>query len=165
MWNIYHHRKNIHWLVARIISSPVIRNVGWFENVWSSFLIKNILRSFFVSPEIMDKLIDFMGRTTTPFYAWFGSDLFIFVDHPDDVQAVLTSKSCLEKPYFFKYLSLDASLFTAPGKTRQNRQKETTKRQICTTVCYFFSKHLAAAAKEFKHGIQSENFGIICTNF
>lgn len=56
-----------------------------------------------------------MAQMKTPFYAWFGGALVIVIDDPDDAQTVLTSKSCMEKAFVYKFFNMGASLFTAPG--------------------------------------------------
>lgn len=68
----------------------------------------------------MDSAVEFMAQTPTPFYAWLGGVLVMFLDHPDDVHAVLSSKSCLEKPYVAKFMNFDTSLASAPGILKYN---------------------------------------------
>lgn len=56
-----------------------------------------------------------MAETKTPFYAWFGGALVLVIDDPDDAHKVLTSKSCMEKGFVYKFFNMGTSLFTAPG--------------------------------------------------
>lgn len=56
-----------------------------------------------------------MAQTKTPFYAWFGSVMVMVFDHPDDVNAVFASKSCLAKPYIIKYMGFETALALASG--------------------------------------------------
>lgn len=63
----------------------------------------------------MDAVVNFMAGTVTPFYAWFGNVMVIVFDHPDDAHAVLTSKTCLAKPYIVNYMGFETALGMAPG--------------------------------------------------
>lgn len=63
----------------------------------------------------MKEAVDFMAEMNTPFYAWFGGALVLVIDDPDDAHTVLTSKSCMEKAFVYKFFNMGASLFTAPG--------------------------------------------------
>lgn len=64
---------------------------------------------------MMKEAVEFMAQTTTPFYAWFAGALVLVIDHPDDAYTVLTSKSCMEKAFVYKFFNMGDSLFTAPG--------------------------------------------------
>lgn len=64
----------------------------------------------------MKEAVEFMAQMRTPFYAWFAGALVMVIDDPDDVNTVLTSKSCMEKAFVYKFFNMGASLFTAPGK-------------------------------------------------
>lgn len=64
---------------------------------------------------MMKEAVEFMEQMNTPFYAWFGPALVMVIDHPDDVHTVLTSRSCMEKAFVYKFFNMGASLFTAPG--------------------------------------------------
>lgn len=54
----------------------------------------------------------------TPYLSWLGPKCILVVDHPDDIQAVLTSKACIEKSDIFRFFSdiHGKSLFAAPGE-------------------------------------------------
>lgn len=67
---------------------------------------------------MMKEAVEFMAQMKTPFYTWFGGALVIIIDDPDDVHTVLTSKSCMEKAFVYKFFNMGASLFTAPGVFR-----------------------------------------------
>lgn len=60
----------------------------------------------------MEECLKFMRSYKAPFYAWFGVNLCIILDDPDDVDIVLNSKSCIDKAHVYKYFYRDA-LFTA----------------------------------------------------
>lgn len=64
----------------------------------------------------MKATVEFMAEMKTPFYAWFCGALVLVIDDPDDVHAVLTSKSCMEKSFVYKFFNMGTSLFTAPGE-------------------------------------------------
>lgn len=61
----------------------------------------------------MEMAAEFTSQTATPFYGWFGGLLVVFLDHPDDVNAVL--KACIEKPYVVTFMGFETSLLSAPG--------------------------------------------------
>lgn len=63
----------------------------------------------------MQEFVETITRMKTPFYTWFGRALVMVVDDPDDVHAVLTSNSCMEKGFVYKFFDMGASLLTAPG--------------------------------------------------
>lgn len=64
---------------------------------------------------MMAEAVEFMQQMQTPFYAWFAGALVMVLDDPTDVHTVLTSKSCMEKAFVYKFFNMGASLFTAPG--------------------------------------------------
>lgn len=51
----------------------------------------------------------------TPFLGWLGPKCFIVIDHPDHVQIVMNSKSCIEKSEVYRFFNRGVGLFTAPG--------------------------------------------------
>lgn len=65
-----------------------------------------------------DKLIDVINSIvkdakTTPVQMWFGPVLTIGVSEPEDIQTVLTSDDCLNKPYFYEQFHCKSSLIVA----------------------------------------------------
>lgn len=63
----------------------------------------------------MKELIQLISSYETPFPAWLGPELIIFIDQPEDVQIVLSVKSCLEKAQMYRFFDREYALFTAPG--------------------------------------------------
>lgn len=53
------------------------------------------------------------GMFDTPCRFWLGPALSIFLAKPEDVQTVLLSPQCLEKPYMYRFLDDGVGLFTA----------------------------------------------------
>lgn len=63
----------------------------------------------------MAALITMISGTETPFPAWLGTELLIFIDKPEDVQIVFSLKSFMEKSGFYKFFDRE-SLLNSPGK-------------------------------------------------
>lgn len=64
----------------------------------------------------MKIFIDMSAEIKTPARLWFGPQLVITIDKPDDIQAVLNSSNCLEKSHVYKFLRNDLGLFSASSK-------------------------------------------------
>lgn len=63
----------------------------------------------------MDLLKDIFSKEKIPFVGWLGPKCFIVIDHPDDIQTVLSSNTCLEKSQIYKCFNRGVGLFSAPG--------------------------------------------------
>lgn len=64
--------------------------------------------------ELSMQLIDeFFYEGPTPFATWLGPSLVIGVDDPEDLQIILNSDACLEKPYFYEHLRNETGLFAS----------------------------------------------------
>lgn len=62
-----------------------------------------------------DEIIDIALNITreaksTPVKLWFGPILGVFICEPEDIQIILTSDDCLNKPYFYDYLHCKTSI-------------------------------------------------------
>ncbi len=57
----------------------------------------------------------------TPCRFWLGPVLAVFLSKPEDLQAVLLSPKCLEKPYIYRFMDVNQGLFTAPGWFYMNK--------------------------------------------
>lgn len=61
--------------------------------------------------EIIDVVFDMIkDAKSTPVKVWFGPVLSIFVCEPEDIQTVLTSDDCLNKPYFYDQFHCKSSI-------------------------------------------------------
>lgn len=69
----------------------------------------------------MSILNTMVSDTETPFPAWLGPKLVMFVDKPEDIQIVLSQKSFMEKSAFYQFFERK-SMFTAPGKFHWNQK-------------------------------------------
>lgn len=49
--------------------------------------------------------------------AWVGPLLTIFLDHPDDLRTILSSRNCLERSYVYRLIPGGDGLFTAKGNS------------------------------------------------
>lgn len=54
----------------------------------------------------------------TPCRFWLGPMLVIVLGKPEDIQTVLLSQKCLDKPYVYRFMDDNLGLFTAPGYSR-----------------------------------------------
>lgn len=54
----------------------------------------------------------FVAKVETPSKFYLGPFLVINLDKPDDIKTVLTSSSCLDRPYFYQFLPNTTGLFT-----------------------------------------------------
>lgn len=63
-----------------------------------------------VSMQLIDKLY-YEGET--PFAAWFGPSLIIGIADPEDMQTILNSDACLDKPYLYEHLRNETGLFAS----------------------------------------------------
>ncbi|XP_055317519.1 probable cytochrome P450 313a4 [Sitodiplosis mosellana] len=55
----------------------------------------------------MDILKEEYSKQQTPYLNWFGLKCFLIIDHPDDIQMVMTSKSCIEKSNIYPNLFVE----------------------------------------------------------
>lgn len=102
-----------------------------------------------------------MSRMKTPFYSWFGGALVLVIDHPDDVHAVLTAKTCMEKPQIYKFFNMGKSLFTAPGGQCKSPLKQTFLLNDFDVCVLFKSENLETTPEGFKPDVQSENIAVV----
>lgn len=63
----------------------------------------------------MMEIVQDMVKQPTPFIGWLGPKCFLFIDHPDDIQVVLSSKGCIEKSDIYRFFNRGVGLFAAPG--------------------------------------------------
>lgn len=54
----------------------------------------------------------FVDKVETPSKCFLGPFLIINLDKPEDIKTVLTSSSCLDRPYFYQFLPNINGLFT-----------------------------------------------------
>lgn len=64
----------------------------------------------------MDIIKEEFTKYQTPYLSWFGPKCVLVVDHPDHIQMVLTSKTCIEKSEIYDFFNHGAGLFGAPGE-------------------------------------------------
>lgn len=90
--------------------------------------------------EIMHEAAVFVSSNKTPFYGWFLGYLIMIIDRPEDVQAVLTSKFCIEKALIYRFFHWGSSLLTAPG----NRKENLNLFKMIIFYRYYFRTYLAS---------------------
>lgn len=78
--------------------------VPFFGNALSAFGVSSI--------KLMQELIQFTAHNETPLKAYFGPQLFVTLDQPEDVKTVLMSPHCLDRPYFFKFSPTPHGIFS-----------------------------------------------------
>lgn len=64
---------------------------------------------------MMEVLKDLLEKSPAPFVAWLGLKCFIIVDHPEDVQVIMSSKGTMEKGDNYRFFNRGVGLFAAPG--------------------------------------------------
>lgn len=84
------------------------------EMTWKTH-ITIILLKIVIFPEMMDILRNMFHKQQTPFLGWLGTKCFMIIDHPDDLQVVLTSKATMEKGDLYRFFNRGVGLFSAPG--------------------------------------------------
>lgn len=65
-----------------------------------------------LSEELFNLYNDFLEKVETPSKSYIGPFLTINIDKPDDIKTVMTSPSCLDRPYFYQFLPNTNGLFT-----------------------------------------------------
>lgn len=61
----------------------------------------------------------FVNKVETPSKFYLGPFLVINLDKPEDIRTILTSSSCLDRPYFYQFLPNTNGLFTIKCKFYQ----------------------------------------------
>lgn len=94
-------------------------------------LIGNV--KFFVGKSVQNVVEDGVQvilQNETPMKAQIGPVTYVIVDRPEDMQTVLSSTHCLDKPYIYDF-------FYAPTGLINNRCK-----QICSCFCQVTSEYV-----------------------
>lgn len=61
--------------------------------------------------QFVDMLNEFVAEVgKTPIQAWFGPLLAVIVAEPEDMQIILSSDDCLNKPYFYEHMKCKTSI-------------------------------------------------------
>lgn len=72
----------------------------------------------------MQELIDVSEAVENPSRRWLGKSLVIVISSPTDMQAVLNSPHCLQKPFIYDFCEeigyVNNGLFTAKGSSDSN---------------------------------------------
>lgn len=100
---------------ARCIRCLLIDSNVFNKCLFESFFCSKSSIIFFYTIEIMSILNTMISGTETPFPAWLGPKLVVFVDKPEDVQIIFSQKSFMEKSAFYRLFDRK-SMLTAPGK-------------------------------------------------
>lgn len=65
--------------------------------------------------DMLNELVDEVGQT--PMQAWFGPLLVVLIAEPDDMQTILTSDDCLNKPFFYQLIQAKTSIIATQRDT------------------------------------------------
>lgn len=68
------------------------------------------------SIELFKELIEFTREIGSPYKAYVGPLLFVTIDQPEDMQTILTSSHCLDKPYVYDYMPYNNGILNARCK-------------------------------------------------
>lgn len=121
---MYLHRRRLLKYVQRLPTSNDIPLIGCGHLFIGKSTIGNkdfhILLNFHyfcVSDQgIMEKLIQVCEAVPNPSRRWLGNTLIIIISSPEDMQIVLNSPYCLEKPFLYEFMDPDNNgLFLAKG--------------------------------------------------
>lgn len=63
--------------------------------------------------EILHKALETYGSPTK---IWYGNMLSIYVDKPQQLQVILNSNKCIQKPYLYKFLGVNYGLIASDGE-------------------------------------------------
>ncbi|XP_055317506.1 cytochrome P450 4c21-like [Sitodiplosis mosellana] len=74
--------------------------------------------------EMMEVLKDILFKTKIPFVFWLGPKSFLVIDHPDDIQTVMNSNSCIEKSDIYQFFNRGVGLFSAPAHIYKPQRKQ-----------------------------------------
>lgn len=64
------------------------------------------------------EFLDFAKENNTPVKDYLGTILFIYLDKPDDVKAILSSPDCLGKSFLYDLSPFKDTIFSATSKCR-----------------------------------------------
>ncbi|XP_055316405.1 probable cytochrome P450 313a4 [Sitodiplosis mosellana] len=115
-------------MIHGIISVLIVFCIFILYGEARKWFIKRKLRNF-PSPQqvpIIGAAVRFFGKSndeiikivfdtfdelkTTPFQLWLGPILVIGISQPEDIQTILTSSECLNKPYFYDHFKCKTSI-------------------------------------------------------
>lgn len=60
--------------------------------------------------EFIKIVFDMFDELKSPFQLWLGPILVICISEPEDIQTILTSSDCLNKPYFYDHFKCKTSI-------------------------------------------------------
>lgn len=103
-------------------SLQTFRNQSRFKSAFGLLLVYKIIDSYddFSSTEVMDLLCMTTGMLDTPCRFWLGPVLALMLGKPEDLQTVLLSPKCLDKPYVYRFMDVNLGLLTAPCEWKSN---------------------------------------------
>ncbi|KAJ6636722.1 Cytochrome P450 4C1 [Pseudolycoriella hygida] len=115
------------------------------------------------SMEIMDLLCMTTDIFDTPCRFWLGPVLAIFLGKPEDVQTVLLSPHCLEKPYIYRFMDDVEGIFTAPihkWKSQRKLLNPTFNNKILLSFVPIFNEKSQILADVLDKKVGQKNFDI-----
>lgn len=98
------HVKNMETYLKDMKTLPHIPFIGNVKFFWGKTL-----------QQMYEELVKVLIKNGSPLKIQIGPSFFVIVDHPDDVQAILTSPDCLDKPFIYDFFYLPLSILTQRG--------------------------------------------------
>ncbi|KAL1375923.1 hypothetical protein pipiens_004556 [Culex pipiens pipiens] len=120
----------LYWKLLKVPSYliGIPRAQPWYPVLGNALLLMG------KSPETFFNAVNALfARHDRLFQLWFGPRPVIGVSHPDLVEKVLTSATCLEKPYFYRFSRVDQGLWAA-SKTLWQSQRKAVNAAFSTRV-------------------------------
>lgn len=129
-------------------------------------ILKFITKS---TSENYEYFVDLATHNESPVKLYIGPKLFVILDKPDDIKAILMSPHCLDKPFLYDYLPYKYGLLTAQCKTQDIQIQ-------CTCIFMFMNEkkfgifnfsgnHMETSSKANESFVQFKKFTAIYTNF
>lgn len=90
-------------------SMPYVR--PWYPLVGNIFLFLGK-----TGEQLFDQMNSMFAQHNRLFLLWFGIRPVVGVSHPEFIRKVLTSRACLEKPFFYRFSRIDQGLWAAKSE-------------------------------------------------
>lgn len=112
---------------------------------------------------LFNMMIKYCSNTENIQKVWFGPQVVVLINSPDDTQKVLNSKECLDKPGFMKYFGIErASLFGTLDAWRVHRKvlNPGFSPVILKNFVPMFDERSRVLIKSFEAKINQEEFDV-----
>lgn len=112
----------------------------------------------------MRKLIELCEAVPNPSRRWLGPNLLIIISSPKDMQVVLNSPYCLEKPYLYEFMDHDnVGLFLAKAhiwKPTRKLLNPTFNNKIMSSFIPIFNERTKTMVDNLERMVDQDHFDI-----